>query len=486
MNFSRILRFSRLFSGLIFLLIFSLMFLGVLSLTPLSKLQFIPAIFNFKNGILISSVVILAHLLLTSILGRVYCSFFCPFGFLQDLFVSWKKTFSFRKIGWIFVVFAIAFFFVAISYLNFVVGFLDPYSLFGKVVILIVKPIFSVFINGLHYVLPFVENVRSYEISFWLLIIFSFYLIFIFLFSLVFGRFFCNYICPSGAIFRFFSSFSVFKLSIDETKCIKCMRCERVCPALCINVKELNLDYSRCLLCLRCLSCPKEAIGFKSVFQTNFKRGEFFNLSKSFFIFFFLKNKLFALTDYRKLRHLPSPPGSISIEYLKQNCVSCLLCVSHCPSKVLKPSFDEYGLDGIFMPVMNYPKSFCLYECNACGRVCPTKAITPFSLEEKKTIQIGRVKLIKEKCIVYRDKVDCGACSEVCPTKAVFMVGYEDGLFAPETETKYCVGCGACENVCPALPEKAIYVEGHIVHNKATLREKDKKENIQKSDDFPF
>ncbi len=484
MNRYKILSLIRLILGFTFLCLYGLIFVGVIQLTPLAKVQFVPAIFNLKNAVLLSFLIVFGHLIFTVVFGRIYCSFLCPFGFLQDLLVLWRRNFSYRKVSWFLSILLAFVFVISIFYSTFLFGFLDPYSLYGKFWSLIIKPAFLIVNNGLHFVLPFIQNFRIYEISLWLIFIFLLYFSFIFSFSFIFGRFFCNFLCPVGAVLRVFSLKTLVRLDIDNTKCIRCMKCEKECPALCIDVKNQYIDYSRCLLCLRCFNCPTHAIDFNTSIKTTDSKKEFFNLSKAFILFLFARNKLFAFSDYRKLRRLPSPPGSISLEHLKKNCVSCLLCVSHCPSKVLKPSFDEYGIDGVFMPVMNYPKSFCIYECNVCGSVCPTGAIKSISLEEKSKIQIGRVKFVKEKCIVYRDKVDCGACSEVCPTKAVFMIEYEGGLFAPETEAKYCVGCGACENVCPALPEKAIYVEGHKIHNKAIIRKEEK--STEKLEDFPF
>ena len=42
-----------------------------------------------------------------------------------------------------------------------------------------------------------------------------------------------------------------------------------------------------------------------------------------------------------------SPPGSASIEHFTDTCTACHLCVSACPSRVLVPSFLEFGSLGI-------------------------------------------------------------------------------------------------------------------------------------------
>jgi ferredoxin len=115
-------------------------------------------------------------------------------------------------------------------------------------------------------------------------------------------------------------------------------------------------------------------------------------------------------------------------------------------------------------PVMDYHKGFCNFECTVCIDVCPTGALMPLMLEAKKLTQIGKVKFIKENCIVETERTDCGACSEHCPTKAVKMIPFIDNLVIPEVEEDICIGCGACEYACPTVPFKAIYVNGNPIH----------------------
>ena len=167
-------------------------------------------------------------------------------------------------------------------------------------------------------------------------------------------------------------------------------------------------------------------------------------------------------------RQVPiSPPGSLGHEHLGQHCTACHLCISKCPSRVLKPALLEYGLSGMMQPMMYFDKGFCNYDCTVCSDVCPNGAILPLSVEEKHRTQVGRVVFVEDFCIVHTDGTSCGACSEHCPTQAVSMIPYRDGLTIPHTNPQICVGCGGCEYVCPATPHKAIYVEGEAVHQEA-------------------
>ena len=140
----------------------------------------------------------------------------------------------------------------------------------------------------------------------------------------------------------------------------------------------------------------------------------------------------------------------------------------------------------MLQPYLDYHTHFCNFECTICSDVCPTGAILPIGLEEKKLTQLGISKFIKENCVVYTDEKDCGACSEHCPTKAVNMVFYKNDLKIPEVTKEICIGCGACEYACPTTP-KSIYVDGNPIHK---LAEKPKIEKIETEvnpeDDFPF
>ena len=79
------------------------------------------------------------------------------------------------------------------------------------------------------------------------------------LLSIMIYRPFCKYICPLGAIYSFFNRISLYRYSVDESKCTHCGVCKSVC--------RMGVDMSttpnspECIRCGDCkAACPHHAI----------------------------------------------------------------------------------------------------------------------------------------------------------------------------------------------------------------------------------
>jgi len=75
--------------------------------------------------------------------------------------------------------------------------------------------------------------------------------------SLVYERFFCKYLCPTGAYLGLLSKVSLFRIRRDADACIDCGACDKACP---MNIKVATADEvrsSECISCNECVnSCP--------------------------------------------------------------------------------------------------------------------------------------------------------------------------------------------------------------------------------------
>lgn len=514
----------RVLTALFFFILLSALFLDIHGIfnTQYSdyvlSLQFIPSIINFVSIPSILAAGFIVILILTVFYGRVYCSFLCPLGILMDSILFIKRKFAKKKRDifdyqkpqniWRYSVLAITVISLFAGSLI-VILLLDPYSNFGRIITQIFRPPLEFANNILVYVLEVFDyyEIKPVDYSLWQPFAFSFSVmilaIVVFL-TIISGRLFCNTLCPVGITLGLFSKFSLFKINVDELTCTGCGLCEKVCKAQCIDSSEKQIDFDRCVACYNCFdSCPTIGLVFRTAKKQIKSPIEIVDIPKRNFIIalgaFFLSNSLIVkaqekINVYVKnkipvYRVKPiSPPGSISIANMIEKCTACQMCVSACPTKVLQPSFLDYGLTGMMVPKMDNVSGFCNYDCTICGEVCPTDAILPTKIEEKKLIQIGKVILIKDNCVVYTQKTDCGACAEHCPTKSVRMEIDDDvKLRAPFITQELCIGCGACEYICPTIPYKSIYVESNQIHLAAKPPEKiEAKPSFEVEDDFPF
>ncbi len=495
------LRKIRIGIALVVIALFSALFLGadwLLRWLPLTDIQFVPSLLKFiLAGGGIASLGFVLILVLTLLLGRVYCACLCPLGIAQDgaslLAKRVKRSGKFRyssprdvlRYG----VLLVTVLFALLGSLA-VVNLLDPYSLFGRIVVGVFSPILSFWNNQFVVLLARFDIYALTAIS---RIHPSFpMLLFSFVFAMVLGfgafcsgRLYCNTLCPVGTVLGLISRVSFWRISLNQENCTACGRCERICRASCIDSANKALDASRCVGCFDCLdSCPRGAISY--AFQKNLSaelkpgRRRFLLGSAAAGSTVFLGLPLRSVVRQSPSWHahasssslqitertIPvTPPGSQNIDLFAERCSACHLCVRACPTSVLQPAWFEYGVRGMLQPTMNYQDGYCEYECRACGQVCPTGAIAPLALEQKQLTQIGNVQLIKERCIVYKDDEECGACAEVCPTHAVYTE-LRENISYPEIKAEYCVGCGRCEFVCPQWP-KAIFVQGSPEHGQS-------------------
>ena len=80
------------------------------------------------------------------------------------------------------------------------------------------------------------------------------------------NRAFCKYVCPVTVFLKPMSKFALFRIRCDESKCLRCGACRKVCP---MEVDMLEPGYRRengteCILCLECVRvCPGKALDLK-------------------------------------------------------------------------------------------------------------------------------------------------------------------------------------------------------------------------------
>lgn len=222
---------------------------GAVGACPLGSLQ--SAIAN-PNGKL-PFYVVGTLLLFGALFGRMICSFFCPFGLIQEFLYKipskkLKKNRITRKLSIAKYLFLVVFVIVLpyILYLTTGLG----------------SPAFCKYLcpaGSLEAGLPLVLMNEGLQSIIGFLFSWKMSLLALFLLTSVFiYRPFCRFVCPLGASYSFFNRISVFGVQVDKDTCIGCNACVRFCK---MDVHEVN--DRECIRCGECIDvCPVKAISF--------------------------------------------------------------------------------------------------------------------------------------------------------------------------------------------------------------------------------
>lgn len=233
----------------------------------MARIQWVPALLAANAG------VIAALLVLTLLLGRVYCSVICPLGVFQDG-VSWVARKIQRKKRYahspalnglryaLLTLFVLAFF----AGMPPLFALLEPYSAYGRIASNLLAPVYQGGNNVLAYFAKRTDSYAFYPVEVWIKSAATFAVALVSLGGIGFlawrnGRTYCNTLCPVGTALGFLSRFALLRPVINLSKCNGCHQCERNCKASCIDATSHQIDYSRCVACMNCVAvCRQDAI----------------------------------------------------------------------------------------------------------------------------------------------------------------------------------------------------------------------------------
>jgi ferredoxin len=479
--------------------------------------QFTPSLLGLAHGAGWTAAGAIAVILLTLLFGRVYCAMLCPLGVMMDL-SAWlarrtgkKRRLPYRS-GRIWLRAAS----VAVCAAGLMagsavpLGLLDPFSIFGKISAATLRPALG-WSNHLISTTGVFKPVDVSPVAWGTFGVAAGLLALVVTSAVMRGRLWCNSVCPVGAVLGFISKHARCRLQIAGANCVGCSMCERVCPAECIDFRTHRIDHSRCVMCLNCVtSCKRGGISLISgkhppqtpvteiPMRSKQAHGEEMpvsgetplpKLSRRRFLASALalpsSGQADALTQRNK--HPVLPPGAKSLARFQSRCTACHLCVANCPDQVLRPAITEHGLAGFMQPYQDFTVAFCSYNCSNCSQICPTGAIQPLTIEERRAVRTGKARFFEDRCVVKTKGTSCGACNEHCPTQAVRMTPWKNNLTIPAIDPDLCVGCGGCEFICPVRPDKAIIVDGLLVHERAKLVKLGQQNTVREIEEaFPF
>ncbi len=199
---------------------------------------------NYLNRIWTSSfILMIITILVTIFFGRIFCSYLCPLGALQE----WIRALG-RKLG--------------IKKDVELPVYIDKYARYLKYLVLILVIYFSYKLGDLFFRNYDPYNALMHFGNEWEEKIVAYVILAIVLISALFSKnWWCRYLCPLGAFLGIIKKISPFKIKRNKQSCISCGLCNQVCPAN-LNIKDADsINSADCTSCLNCVSdCPNSSL----------------------------------------------------------------------------------------------------------------------------------------------------------------------------------------------------------------------------------
>lgn len=443
-------------------------------------------------------------LVLTIVVGRFFCGVLCPMGTTIDVtdrlfkkkdtnrrktipavLKSFKYQFLFFTLGAALLGVSLIFLGSALSLITRFYGLIIyPILCFlGEKTLLVLRPLADHFdITSIAYAHVFTPR---FDLQ-WFTAIF-----FIAIFAMVVysPRFWCRYLCPSGAVFALISWKPLVRRHVSD-ECNHCGLCQKDCPMEAIGDDPFVTDHRECIVCQTCVRiCPTGAVRFSGIGFVRERPCPTLFVERRNIIKAGASGMGAALVTLTSLKYLPidtgpgiiihpeliRPPGALPETDFLARCIRCGECMKVCPTNTLQPIGLVAGFYAFFSPKITPRRGPCEPSCNACGQVCPTGAIRALSLNEKLWAKVGTAHIFRQKCLAWEFGKKCLICDEFCPYNAVeFKMVPEIPIAVPYVNETRCSGCGFCEYHCPIQAKAAIVVEpmGSLRLNSGSFRKK--------------
>lgn len=316
----------------------------------------------------------------------------------------------------------------------------------------------------------------------------------VFLLGLFGPRFWCRYVCPSGALLSLPSFWRRNRRQVSD-RCIECGKCVEVCPFDAIE-PDFSTRALNCTFCQTCGGvCPTQAISFVPVWasarpdrpdviaaQPVSRRAMLGAVAAG------VASAVGARAHAAEKKGPVRPPGSVAEERFVDLCIRCEQCIKVCPGPVLQAAGFDRPLEALWTPIAVFAHAGCHQNCNFCTQVCPTGAIEPLTLDQKRKTRMGLASIDPTLCLPHRGERECQLCVDECNAagyRAIEMRPVKlatgsvpEGAFSPDEieqmgrilapviQPEACTGCGLCEYRCHSvwvgrqklLPKSAVVV----------------------------
>lgn len=304
----------------------------------------------------------------------------------------------------------------------------------------------------------------------------------VFALSLLAPRFWCRYLCPTGAVFSAANLLRLIDRRVKDT-CIGCGKCVKACSFDAIRA-DFTTRATDCTFCQSCGGvCPPGAIEFvprRRAAAAPVEDSETIGGAAAIAAVGCTRRAVLAggigaggaavggaailaagLASGPRSA-LVRAPGSVPEKDFLRMCVRCGLCIKACPFNVLQPVGFARGFVGLWTPQVAADWAGCNQTCTSCGQVCPTGAIRALPLAEKRVARMGLAVLNQRTCLPHARRAECEICEAECTAAGYNAIEFiripelddkgepipDSGYRAPRIIDAKCVGCGLCQSRC--------------------------------------
>lgn len=410
---------------------------------------------------------------------RGFCGYVCPLGTLIDLF-DWflgKRVTRMRVAddGWwvhikYYVLLGVL---ISAAFGVLLSGFVAAIPVLTRGALFLIGPLQTGLMRGWHLIPPVnVGHLASFLLFVGVLGL-----------GLLKPRFWCKYVCPTGAMFSLGNLFRVSERKV-ESSCIHCNKCVEICPFDAIK-PDFTTRTTDCTLCQTCGGvCPTHAIKFVERWnvvqlkiegepptgETAFGRRGFLSLAVGTTagvvggaVAAHATGSATGGSGEKSALPPVRPPGSVPEDQFLPMCIRCGQCFKVCPNDVLQAMGFELGWNSLWTPQVRADWAGCEASCNACGQVCPTGAIRALSIQEKKVARMGLAVVDQQTCLPFAGREACQLCVDECNHAGYRAIEFtrvhtqvdpqgrpieDSGFLAPVVLPEACVGCGLCQTRC--------------------------------------
>lgn len=188
--------------------------------------------------------IFLAIVMMSLVIGKSFCSWVCPIGFVsENLGVFGEKLFKrkiklpkildipLRSIKYLLLGFFVYVIFFVMDIISLKVFLDSPYNQVADI--------------KMYY---FFAKISKFSLT---------VIIILALLSVIFRNFWCRYLCPYGALLGLVGLLSPFKIKRVVSSCIDCDKCTKACPNFIEVAKKNYVISDECTSCMNCVdACP--------------------------------------------------------------------------------------------------------------------------------------------------------------------------------------------------------------------------------------